>query len=412
MRKRRSISSIPRTTSTAEARRSSTTCSKRSSFSASGSTISSPSAARGRPSESFRFAAVLDGSIGALLFDAARAVLDKAGLCARYDLLGVAGADPRASSAHRTAGPTAASASRIGAGRELPRAHDLHFDDAERALVRDADVTILAGVSLSGLPSRADRERITRRPAGGERRDLVWLLRPLEVAIRFQSCRAFPGNPWNRGEGSEIMVLGDGGLGAPNRQSRDDLFSAAWGYAERQGARRVTLLVGATIGAAARDALVEHARAHAARYSAIAFAAADYGAARAGNDAEIFWSERGPHVVVVIGEESDAAFSRAAALVGGEAFVPCARFGEDIAVVEIADARDGVPAGVPAITPVSAALAAKTICDWLGEAGKGARIERAIERAVRDGALECLRAGAECGSAEMAEITEAIVRRI
>lgn len=343
---------------------------------ASGSTISSHDAPRGRALESYRFAAVLRGPHGAFLLESARAILDAAALGGRYDILGAAG------------------------------------DESERALVLDADVTILAGDSLSRVaPSARERARPPGGPGGGEDA-LAWLLAPLDVAIRFQPCRAYPGNPWGRREGVDIIVLGDGGLGAPTRQSREDLMSAAWGYAERQGARRVTLLYDRSVGAAEREALEAVGGAHAARYAETVFVATEHDPANDAGFDRLADAVRGAHVIVAAGDGSDAVFARAAALAGGEAFVPAARFGEAVAVVEIAGAPAGGRAGAPAVTPVVSALAAKTICDWVGEAGKGARIERAVAEAIREGALARLAAEAARDDAALHAITEAIVRRI
>lgn len=372
--------------------------------------------------EGYRIAAVLDGSAGALLFDSARAALDRAGLVARYDVLGLSGTAP---SAHDASLRVKAAG---GGEIDFPPARELEFDESDREIVLSADATIIAGTSLAAEAGRAEgsgrdaaggREPREALDALGARRidptavrggvgGVRWLMRALDVAIRFQPCRSFAGNPWSLSDAMNLIVLGDGGLGEPTDASRSDLVNAAWGFAQRHDASRITLALGTDLSASERDLLVPLAERLARQNPQIGFASVSLGDRAAD---ELLLAAPAGHLIIAPGAAGQRVFDAAEALGGGPAFTASARFGQAIALIEIA-AAEPPAAGAPSMSPVASMLGAKVICEWLGETARGARIDRALTASIEDGVLGALSGEPARDRAAMAEITRDILRRL
>jgi hypothetical protein len=365
--------------------------------------------------EGYRIAAVLDGSAGALLFDATRAALDRAGLVARYDLLGLSGAAP---SAHDVSG-------RVRGEIDFPPARELEFDESDREIVLSADATIIAGTSLAaeaGRDTAGGRDAREAQGALGARGidpaavtgrlgGVRWLMRALDVAIRFQPCRSFAGNPWNQSDAMNLIVLGDGGLGEATDASRSDLVNAAWGFAQRHDASRITLALGTDLSPAERDLLVPLAQRLARQNPQIGFATVSLGIRE---PVELLLATPASHVVIAPGADGERMFDVAQSLGGGPAFTASARFGQAVALIEIGGgaAAESPAAGVPSMSPVASVLAAKVICEWVGVTGRGARIDRALAASIAEGALGTLSGDPARDRAAMAEITRDILRRL
>jgi isocitrate/isopropylmalate dehydrogenase len=306
----------------------------------------------------YRVAAIASDEVGAGLADAALRVLGAAGLAA--DVVRIAA--PRAGGAHGALGS--------GDGGPGPR-----LADADFAAAAAADGVLLAADPRGGHAlSPADLDR---------------LLSAIAPSVRFLPCRAYAGSPWNRAEGIDLFVFGDGAEGAADRASRQALLETAWGFARRHGRRRVTLVASRmsavdlpALDAAAELLASEHEEIELARVDAADDLLAAFGAPRAHD------------IVVALADAWGPAAAAAAHLAGGAGFVPAVRFGAEAAIVEIG----GAPAGhlargaarpergpdPPPDMPIAAAVAARVLCEWLGEGGKAARIERAIAAAVRD----------------------------
>ncbi len=293
----------------------------------------------------------------------------------------------------------------ISPRRPSPPPDAFHPQDAESA--RSADGVFLAfDPDGEWFPDRNARGRPARAAAA---KSLARLLAPLGPSVRFQPCRAYPGNPWQRAAAFDTVVFGEGDPG--ERAGAPAAFDAAWQYARKHG-RGVTLVVDrrrAPGEAAATPDRLAAARAIARDFPQIAYEEADGAELLA---SESFAARASRDIFIASGSAGGRFAARVADQVGGAGFVPSARFGGETAIVEsgLAGSRRGPAAARHA--PIAALLGAALLCEWLGETGRGARIERAVAAAIADGLPEFRDRTAAARARRAADAAEAIAQRV
>lgn len=300
----------------------------------------------------------------------------------------------------------AAIAPACGDGARLPGAARGRFTESDRAAVAACDAVFVA-VDPSGERLGPLVEAPEPLGPATEAADLVWLLDPLDLAIRFQRCRS---------EAGEIALFGDGSLRKPTEAGRRALLDAAFQYARKHGHREVTLAFPSGVGSADARALSAHATAAAAGHTGLSFQEKPVQGLVERTTTTSSSVAAGPGVVIAPGEAWAALAEKVADRFGGAARVPTARFGAESAVLEsgLAGSRPAAAAGPPfaaeRAAPIAAIRAAALLCEWLGETGKGARIEAATSALLRVG-LTPPRAGAGDEDSAM-DIAEAVVRNL
>jgi len=97
----------------------------------------------------------------------------------------------------------------------------------------------------------------------------------------------------------------------------------------------------------------------------------------------------------------------AAQMVGGLGFACSGNIGEKLAVFEPSHGSAPKYAGQYKVNPLATILAAKMMLDWLGEAEKAARLERAVAAVIRAGKARTYDMG---GTSTTLQVAEAVAR--
>ncbi|RLF16516.1 MAG: NAD-dependent isocitrate dehydrogenase [Thermoprotei archaeon] len=121
---------------------------------------------------------------------------------------------------------------------------------------------------------------------------------------------------------------------------------------------------------------------------------------------------RRPHefdVIVTTNMFGDILSDEAAALVGGLGLAPAANIGERHAIFEPVHGSAPKYAGKGVANPCSTILAAKMMLEWLGEVEAAAKLEKAVEEALREGKALTPDLG---GSSSTMDLAKDIARRL
>jgi isocitrate/isopropylmalate dehydrogenase len=143
---------------------------------------------------------------------------------------------------------------------------------------------------------------------------------------------------------------------------------------------------------------LEAARAVAAQYPEIEFDNANV-------DAVCMWLLKNPQnyqVIVTTNLFGDILSDLCAQLVGGMGFGYSGNIGDRYAVFEPTHGSAPKYAGMKKVNPLAAILAAKMMLEWLGEAERAGRIERAVAEVVALGDVRTYDMGGNATTVEMA----------
>jgi isocitrate/isopropylmalate dehydrogenase len=129
-------------------------------------------------------------------------------------------------------------------------------------------------------------------------------------------------------------------------------------------------------------------------------------------DAICMWILKNPFnydVLVAPNLYGDIISDLCAQMVGGLGFGCSGNIGEKLAVFEPTHGSAPKHAGLNKCNPVATILAAKMMCDWLGEKAIAERIESATAAILREGKVRTYDMG---GSASTTDMAEAIAERV
>jgi isocitrate/isopropylmalate dehydrogenase len=189
------------------------------------------------------------------------------------------------------------------------------------------------------------------------------------------------------------------------KKGSERIVRAAFEYARENGRKKVTVVHKANVVRATDGLFLEEARRVAADFPGIAMDEANV-------DAICMWLLKNPRsyeVLVAPNLYGDIISDLAAQMVGGLGFACSGNIGEKLAVFEPSHGSAPKYAGQYKVNPLATILAAKMMLDWLGEAEKGARLERAVAAVIREGKARTYDMG---GSSTTLEVAEAIVRAL
>ena len=278
------------------------------------------------------------------------------------------------------------------------------------------------------------------------RSPIVRMRQMFDLYICLRPCKAYVGNPLNFKEGIDLVIF---------RENTEDLYAgvefspvpaelsavlaktskpfapfkdlpadayavsckvntkkgserivrAAFEYAQRNGRKKVTVVHKANVVRATDGLFLEEARKVAAGFPGIQMDEANV-------DAICMWLLKNPksyEVLVAPNLYGDIISDLAAQMVGGLGFACSANIGEKLAVFEPSHGSAPKYAGQYKVNPIATILAAKMMLDWLCEAEKAARLERAVAAVIRDGKARTYDMG---GTSTTLEMAEAVVRAL
>jgi 3-isopropylmalate dehydrogenase len=190
------------------------------------------------------------------------------------------------------------------------------------------------------------------------------------------------------------------------KRGSERIVRAAFEYAKANRRKKVTVVHKANVVRATDGLFLEEARKVAAAFPGIQVDEANV-------DAICMWLLKNPksyEVLVAPNLYGDIISDLAAQMVGGLGFGCSGNIGEKLAVFEPSHGSAPKYAGQYKVNPIATILAAKMMLDWLGEAEKAGRLERAVAAVIRDGKVRTYDMGGTSTTLEMAEAVARAVR--
>jgi 3-isopropylmalate dehydrogenase len=367
----------------------------------------------------FKIAWLPGDGIGVEVMDAARVVLDRLELNAEY----VHG----------------------DIGWEFWRREGDAFPARTIELLRNVDAAMFGAVT-SKPASSADAELATELRGTGltYRSPIVRMRQLFDLYVCLRPCKSFPANPLNYKEGIDLVVF---------RENTEDLYAgvefspvpgdlaqtldrlspafrpfralagneyavsckintqkgserivrAAFEFARKHGRKRVTIVHKANVVRATDGLFLEEGR-------KVAKAFPDIATDEANVDAIGMWLLKNPlayDVLVAPNLYGDILSDLCAQMVGGLGFGCSGNIGRDLAVFEPTHGSAPKYAGQGKVNPIATILAARMMLEWLGEAEKAARVQRAVAAVIAEGRVRTYDMGGRNTTAEMAHAVAA-----
>jgi 3-isopropylmalate dehydrogenase len=278
------------------------------------------------------------------------------------------------------------------------------------------------------------------------RSPIVRMRQLFDLYVCLRPCKAYPQNPLNFKEGIDLVVFRENtedlysgvefntvpdelrdtlsklsppfkhfaGLAGDEyavsckintRKGSERILRAAFEFARKFKRRKVTVVHKANVVRATDGLFLEIARKVARDFPDVAMDDANI-------DAMTMWLLKNPFnydVLVAPNLYGDIISDLCAQMVGGLGFGCSGNIGEKLAVFEPTHGSAPKYAGQYKANPIATILAAKMMLDWLGEADKAERIEEATAAVVKEGRVRTYDMG---GSAKTLEMAEAIAAKL
>jgi 3-isopropylmalate dehydrogenase len=304
--------------------------------------------------------------------------------------------------------------------------------------------------AITSKPVKAAEAELAPRLRGTGlvyRSPIVRMRQLFDLYVCLRPCKAYPGNPLNFKPDIDLVVF---------RENTEDLYSgvefhpvprelsatlqqlskpfgafaslqpdeyavsckintkagserivrAAFEFARAQGRRKVTIVHKANVVRAADGLFLEAAREVARAYPEIAVDDANV-------DAIMMWLLKNPmnyDVLVAPNLYGDIVSDLCAQMVGGLGFGCSANIGDRLAVFEPTHGSAPKYAGQFKVNPIATILSLVMMLDWLGEADKSARVERAVAAVLADGQVRTYDMGGTHSTMDMAATIAAAIR--
>ena len=335
----------------------------------------------------------------------------------------------------------------------------IHGDIGWEFWCREGDALPARTVDLLGNVDAAMFGAITSKPVKEAQAELVPELQPKQLVYRspivrmrqqfdlyicLRPCRAYPGNPLNYKEGTDLVVFRENTEGlysgvefnpmdaalrdtlkaiskpfAPfadvpledyaitckinTRKGCERIIRAAFEYAKKHGYPKVTIIHKANVVRATEGLFLETGKKVAREFPGIAWDDANV-------DAITMWLLKNPEkygVLVATNLFGDIVSDLCAQMVGGLGFGCSGNIGEKLAVFEPTHGSAPKYAGQYKVNPIATILAAKMMLDWLGEKALGARLEQAVAAVIADGKVRTYDMGGPASTIDMAKAVAA-----
>ena len=189
------------------------------------------------------------------------------------------------------------------------------------------------------------------------------------------------------------------------RKGSERIVRAAFEFARKFGRRKVTVVHKANVVRATDGLFLETAKQVAKDFPGIAMDDANI-------DAMTMWLLKDPfHYDVLVAPNlyGDIISDLCAQMVGGLGFGCSGNIGEKLAVFEPTHGSAPKYAGQHKVNPIATILAAKMMLGWLGETAAAARVEQAVADVVREGRVRTYDMG---GSATTLDMAHAIAAKL
>lgn len=183
------------------------------------------------------------------------------------------------------------------------------------------------------------------------------------------------------------------------------IIRAAFDYAKKFGRKKVTIVHKANVVRATDGLFLEMAKEVAKDYPEVQMDDANI-------DAMTMWLIKNPYnyeVLVAPNLYGDIISDLCAQMVGGLGFGCSGNIGEKLAVFEPTHGSAPKYFGQYKVNPIATIMAAKMMLDWLGEADKGARIEKAVATVIKEGRVRTYDMGGSSTTIQMAEAIASIM---
>jgi isocitrate/isopropylmalate dehydrogenase len=271
------------------------------------------------------------------------------------------------------------------------------------------------------------------------RSPIVRMRQLFDLYVCLRPCKAYPRNPLNYREGIDLVVFRENTedlyagvefapipaelaalllrlsknfapfAGLPDgetalsckintRHGSERIVRAAFEFARTHRRRKVTIIHKANVVRATDGLFLEVAREVAARYPEIEVDDANI-------DAITMWLLKNPFnydVLVAPNLYGDVISDLCAQMVGGLGFGCSGNIGERLAVFEPTHGSAPKYAGQYKVNPLATILTVKMMLDWLGEAEKAVRLERAVARVIAEGAVRTYDMGGTSSTLQIA----------
>jgi 3-isopropylmalate dehydrogenase len=278
------------------------------------------------------------------------------------------------------------------------------------------------------------------------RSPIVRMRQTFDLYNCLRPCKAYPGNPLNYKEGLDLVVFRENtedlyagvefspvpaelaealgklskafapfGALPPNeyavsckintKKGSKRIARAAFDFARKFGRKKVTIVHKANVVRATDNLFLEQAREVAKGFPEIQLDEANI-------DALTMWLLKNPFnydVLVAPNLYGDIISDLCAQMVGGLGFGCSGNIGTKLAVFEPTHGSAPKYTGQYKVNPIATILAAKMMLDWLGETGKGTKIEQAVAAVIADGKVRTYDMG---GSAKTLEMADAIAAKL
>jgi 3-isopropylmalate dehydrogenase len=367
----------------------------------------------------YRIAWLPGDGIGGEVLEAARLVLDKAGLAAEY-LHGDIGWD-------------------------FWRREGDALPPRTIELLKTVDAALFGAItSKPAKAAEAELDAGWRGRGLAYRSPIVRMRQLFDLYICLRPCKAYPGNPLNHDDGIDLVVFRENTedlyagvefapvpaelaealarLSKPfepfrqlppdqyavsckinTRRGSERIARAAFEYARLHQRRKVTVVHKANVVRASDGLFLETAREVARQYPEVATDDANI-------DAMCMWLLKNPRnydVLVAPNLYGDIISDLCAQMVGGLGFGCSGNIGDRLAVFEPTHGSAPKYAGLNKVNPIATILAAKMMLDWLGEKEKATSLEKAVAEVVAEGQVRTYDLGGCSTTTEMAQAVAA-----
>jgi isocitrate/isopropylmalate dehydrogenase len=363
----------------------------------------------------YRIAWLPGDGIGVDVMEAARIVLDRAGLDAEY-LPG-------------------------DIGWEFWRTEGDAFPARTIDLLEHVDAALFG--AITSKPAKAAEAELAGPLKGTGlvyRSPIVRMRQRFDLYVCLRPIKAYPGNPLNYKEGIDLVIfrentedlyagveyspvpgevaevlaktskaftpfkdlpLTDYAVSCKinSKKSSERIVRAAFDFARKSGRKKVTVVHKANVVRATDNLFLEMARAVAKGYPEVALDEANV-------DALCMWLLKNPFnydVLVAPNLYGDIISDLCAQMAGGLGFGCSGNIGDHLAVFEPTHGSAPKYAGQFKVNPIATILAARMMLDWLGETEKGARLERAVAAVIAEGRVRTYDMGGNARTLDMAE---------
>jgi isocitrate/isopropylmalate dehydrogenase len=314
-------------------------------------------------------------------------------------------------------------------------------------LLKSVDAAMFGAITSKPVKA-AEAELVPELRGSGlvYRSPIVRMRQMFDLYTCLRPCKAYQGNPLNFKEGIDIVVFRENTedlyagvefspvppeladtllkLSKPfgafrdvpgdqmavsckinTKKGSERIVRAAFEFARKFKRKKVTVVHKANVVRATDGLFFEEAKRVAKEFPEIAMDDANV-------DAICMWLLKNPHsydVLVAPNLYGDIISDLAAQMVGGLGFGCSGNIGLKLAVFEPSHGSAPKYAGQYKVNPIATILAAKMMLDWLGETGKGTRLEHATSSVIREGKVRTYDMG---GTSSTMDMAEAIARHL